>query len=226
LVGQEQPELIYFLIFLRRIDMQLTKRDREILGFINETGICVMPQIQREFNLKFPRSYQVMKRLIEGGYVLHDQIFRNQYGIYYLTSKGAENTTLPAISTVSLGGYKHQLLITDIRQKLCNKYPNTKWISERHLKQQKFYYGIGKTGHVADGMLIFPDKKIAIEVELSLKGKHRLESIFSAYGGQLDIEEAWYFCADQLIRPLTALSKNKSYIKIHSLGEFLYEQQF
>lgn len=205
--------------------MQLTKRDREILCFINEAGICVMPQIKKEFDLKFPRNYQVMKRLVNGEYVMHDQIFKKQHGIYYLTKKGAEQTALPAISNVSLGGYKHQLLITDIRQKLRDKYPDTKWVSERYLKQQKFYYGLGKTGHVSDGMLIFPDdKKIAIEVELSLKGKYRLENIFSAYGGQLEIDEAWYFCATQLIRPLTALAKNKSYIKIHSLEEFLYEQ--
>jgi hypothetical protein len=206
--------------------MQLTKRDKEILCFINEAGICVMPQIQREFNFRFPRNYQVMRRLIEGEYVLHDQIFRNQHGIYYLTRKGAENTSLPPISTISLGGYKHQLVITDIRQKLRAKYPDTGWISERHLKQQKFYYGIGKAEHIADGMLVFSDKKIAIEIELSLKGKNRLENIFSAYGSQLDIDEAWYFCADQLIRPLTTLSKNKSYIKIHSLEEFLLECRY
>lgn len=203
--------------------MRLTKRDNEILCFINEAGICVMPQIQREFNLKFPRNYQVVKRLVEGGYVLHDQIFKNKHGIYYLTSKGAANTSLPPISNVSLGGYKHQLLITDIRQKLCEKHPGAKWISERYLKQQKFYYGVGKAGHIPDGILVFADKKIAIEVELSLKGKHRLEKIFGAYGGQLDIDEAWYFCFYQLIRPLTALSKNKSYIKIYSLEKFLYE---
>lgn len=204
--------------------MQLTKRDKEILCFINESGICVMPQIQRQFNFKFPRNYQVMKRLIKGGYVSHNQIFRNQHGVYFVTSKGAEHTSLPALSTISLGGYKHQLLITDIRQKLCTQFTETTWISERYLKQQKFYYGIGKSGHTADGMLIFPNKKVAIEVELSMKGKHRLENIFNAYGGQLDIEEAWYFCADQLIHPLSALTKNKSYIKIHSLKEFLYEQ--
>lgn len=72
--------------------------------------------------------------------------------------------------------------------------------------------------------MIFPDEgKIAIEVELSMKGKRRLENIFNAYGGQLTIDEAWYFCADHLIRPLMALAKNKSYIKIHSLKEFLHE---
>lgn len=203
--------------------MQLTKRDKEILSFVNESGFCVMPQIQKQFKLKFPRNYQIMNRLIKGGYVSHNQIFKNKHGIYYLTSKGAKHTTLPPLSTISLGGYKHQLLITDIRQKLCAQYPDAQWISERYLKQQKFFYGIGKKGHIADGMLIFPNKKIAIEVELSLKGKQRLETIFNAYGSQLEIDEAWYFCADSLINPLTTLSKNKSFIKIYSIKEFSYE---
>jgi len=206
--------------------MQLTKRDKEILCFINESGICVMPQIEREFNLRFPRNYQVIRRLVNGGYISHQQIFKNQHGIYHLTPKGAATTTLPPLSTISLGGYKHQLLVTDIRQQLCARYPDTKWMSERYLKQQKFYYGIGKSGHIADGILIFPDeKKIAIELELSMKGKLRIEKILSAYGGQLEIAEAWYFCTDHVIRPMSSLAKNKSYIKIHSLKEFIYEQK-
>jgi predicted transcriptional regulator len=206
--------------------MQLTNRDKAILSFINESGFCVMPQIQREFHLRFPRSYQVIKRLMDSGYVVHDQIFKHQHGIYYLTKKGAENTSLPPLSNISLGGYKHQIIITDLRQQLYAKYPNTKWISERYLKQQKFYYGIGKAGHLADGILMFPDEtKIAIEVELSMKGKRRIEKILSAYGGQLEIAEAWYFCAESVIRPLSSLAKNKSYIKIHSLKEFLYESK-
>lgn len=204
--------------------MQLTKRDKAILCFINESGFCVMPQIQKEFGLKFPRSYQIMKRLVVGGYVIHEEIFKKQHGIYYLTKKGAKHTSLPPLSNVPLGSYKHQLLITDVRQKVCTQYPNSKWISERYLKQQKFYYGVGKSGHIADGILIFPDeRKIAIEVELSMKGKRRLENIFSAYGSQLEIEEAWYFCTEEIIRPISSLAKNKSYIKIHSLEEFSHE---
>lgn len=101
--------------------MQLTKRDKEILCFINESGFCVMPQIQKEFQLKFPRSYQIMKRLVSSGYVIHDQIFKKQHGFYYLTRKGAKNTSLPPLPNISLGGYQHQIILTDIRQ---NYAPN------------------------------------------------------------------------------------------------------
>jgi hypothetical protein len=157
---------------------------------------------------------------------VHEQIFKHQHGIYYLTKKGAVNTSLPAISGVALGGYKHQLILTDLRQQLCTNYPNTKWISDRYLKHQKFYYGIGKAGHIADGILIFPDEtKIAIEVELSMKGKRRIEKILNAYGSQLEISEVWYFCAETVIRPLSSLTKNKSYIKIHSLKECIHESK-
>jgi predicted transcriptional regulator len=204
--------------------MQLTSRDKEILSFINECGFCVMPQIQSEFNLNFPRNYQVVKRLINEEYISHQQLFKHKHGIYHLTKKGAAQTSLPPISQISLGGYQHQLSITDVRQQLFSKYPDTKWVSERYLKQQKYYYGIGKAGHLADGILIFPDEtKIAIEVELSMKGKGRIEKILSAYGGQLEIAEAWYFCAEPVMRPMGLLAKNKSYIKVYSIKEFLHE---
>ena len=203
--------------------MNLTKRDKEILIFLNECGFCTMPQIQKQFDLKFPRSYQVLQRLISGGYVIHDQIFRKLHGIYFLTRKGASLTQLPPLSNISLGGYKHQLIITDVRQKLCQLYPGAKWTSERYLKQQKFHYGVGRSGHLADGILIMPDTtKVAIEIELSLKGKHRLEKIFRAYGGTLAFSAAWYYCADNIIPAISAIAGKKSFIKIYSLKELLY----
>ena len=204
--------------------MNLSTRDLKILSFINECGFCVMPQIQKQFSLKFPRSYQVMQRLIKEGVVQHNQIFRYKHGIYYLTKKGATFSELPALSNIALGGYKHQLMITDIRQKLCDQYPDSKWVSERQLKQQKFHYGIGRLGHVADGILILADnKQVAIEIELSLKGKFRLDKIFRAYASQTTIREAWYFCADSIIPAFTKLAGKKPFIKIFAIKEFLYE---
>ena len=203
--------------------MNLTKRDKEILTFLNECGFCTMPQIQKQFDLKLPRSYQVLQRLITGGYVVHDQIFRKLHGIYFLTRKGASFTQLPPLSRISLGGYKHQIIITDVRQKLCEQYPGSTWMSERYLIQQKFYYGIGKSGHLADGILILPDGvKIAIEIELSMKSKHRLKKIMNAFAGQLKIKEAWYFCADNIISGVSAIvGKRTAFIKVHSLDELL-----
>lgn len=89
---------------------------------------------------------------------------------------------------------------------------------------KKFYYGVGRSGHVSDGVLIFPDgSKVSIEVELSLKSKQRLRGIFNAYAGTLAYKEVWYYCANTVVRGVTAMAGKRSFIKIHSLEDFLNE---
>jgi hypothetical protein len=61
------------------------------------------------------------------------------------------------------------------------------------------------------------DKHIAIEVELTMKGKFRLEKIFRAYGGQLEIKEIWYFCSPEVMPKMQKAAEKRSYIKIISL---------
>jgi hypothetical protein len=97
--------------------------------------------------------------------------------------------------------------------------PEAQWVSERRLKRDRFAKGIGRTGHIADGLLVFPDDRhIAIEVELTMKGKLRLEKIFRAYGGQFEIKEVWYFCSPDILPKIRKAAEKRSYIKIHGLS--------
>ena len=177
------------------IDMQLTKRDIEIIKFINEFGYCEMPQIIKRFGLKKTWMYELMQRLVEAGFVNHRRILHGQHGVYFVTSKGAKLTDLPPIERIPLGQYEHQNSNLNVYMKLRNQYPDAHWISERRLKHDKFFDGLGKVGHISDGILMFPDgKQIAIEVELSTKGKNRIEKILKGYGVQLAIKEVWYYC--------------------------------
>lgn len=90
---------------------------------------------------------------------------------------------LPAVFQLPKDIYEHQLTIIEVYFKLAQLYPDAVWISERSLRRDKFIEGIGKSSHVPDGKLIFPDnREIAIEVELTLKSKQRLEQIFKTYG--------------------------------------------
>jgi hypothetical protein len=65
--------------------------------------------------------------------------------------------------------------------------------------------------------------KVAIEVELSLKGRHRLQKIFNTYGGTLAYSAAWYYCEDNIIPAVSAIAGKRSFIKIYSLKELLHE---
>jgi hypothetical protein len=162
----------------------------------------------------------VIQRLIKAGLVVHERILHNRPGAFYLTNRGAGHTNLPAIARVPVAIYKHQIMIIEAYFKLIQRFPETQWISERRMKRDKFQDGIGKRGHIADGMLIFPDqKRVAIEIELSAKGKRRLTDIFRSYGTQHVIKEAWYFCEKHIMAEYTELAGNKSFIKIHKLEE-------
>lgn len=202
--------------------MRMTKRDVEILKFINEMGYCQAVQLGKRFSVKRWRVYKIMKRLRVVGLVIHKRIYFDQAGIFYLTSDGAEYTSLPSVDHIAKGSYDHQLLLVDVVLKLRERYSDATLICERYLKQEKFMYGLGKKGHVADGILIFSDqKRVAIELELKSKGTRRLESILKSYGNHPEIDEAWYLCGDESIRKVTALSAKKPYIKVYSLKEFL-----
>ncbi len=204
--------------------MILTTRDREILKFINAVGWCTAPQLENRFSIKWWIVYRLLKRLIRAGLVMYQRVNFELHGIFYLTAKGASYTDLPPLEKISKSIHDHQQILIDVILKLRQKYPAALWVSERHLKQQKFQYGLGKSGHISDGVLIFPNEiKISIEVELSLKSKRRLDDIFRAYGGTLEYKEAWYFCADNVIRGVKSLVGNKSFIKVYSLKEFLNE---
>lgn len=203
-------------------DLKITKRWLEVLCFINTFGFCEILQIEKRFSLSKWASYKMMKKLTRGGLVEHTRIFHGKHGVYWLSKKGASYTDLPALDNLTVGNYEHQLTIIEIFLKLKDRYPDTNWISERYLINDKFNTGLGQRGHIADGMLLFPDgKQIAIEIELTLKGKRRLERIFTAYSAQFSIKEVWYFCAKPIVATITARAAKLEYIKIHALEEWL-----
>lgn len=207
--------------------MRLTERDMKILHFINDFGFCEMPQIEKMFALAKPRSYQIIQRLIEAGLVKHERVFHGRHGIYRLSKKGASHTDLPAPLRISLAHYNHSLAVLDVYLHLRQKHPDAEWLSERHLAHQKYFDGVGKRGHLPDGILLLPDndkkeQKIAIEVELRSKAKARIESILKWYTSQFDFFEVWYFCPQGVAESLrSVVGASMSFVKIWSLREIL-----
>lgn len=203
--------------------MPLTKRDIEILKFINEFGFCDMKQLMNQFGIKQSWLYEIMQKLTMEKWVKRYPLFHRQV-VFTVTAKGANYTDLPSTDRISKGRYDHQMMLTDVYIKLQRQYPEAYWMSERRLKQDKYHDGLGKFGHVADGLLIFPDgKEIAIEVEISVKGKNRMEKILKDYATQFHIHEVWYFCLPRVIPILKKLTENMPFIKINNVTEYLHD---
>jgi hypothetical protein len=206
---------------------QLTERDVEILQFINLFGFCEMPQLIARFGWRKPRNYQIMKKLLTAGLVKHERVFHGQHGIYRLTPAGARHSGLPPLSKVPLASYAHDVRVIELYLALRQQYPGVQWVSERELKHEKYFSGVGKRGHLSDGLLIFEDgKHVALEVELTLKSKSRLEKILKEYGAQFSIKEVWYFGTPAVattVRELVTRLK-LSFVKVFDLHESLHHE--
>lgn len=203
----------------------MTERDIEILQFINRFGFCQMPHICRRFKLGKTRHYQVMSRLIKSGYVHHEFIFHRQHGVYRVSKAGAALTNLRALKSVPTAIFDHETTLINLYLMLTEKYPEMVWVSERELIADKYAKGVGTKGHIADGLMIFPDKRIiAIELELTFKGRGRSASIFKEYSKDFDIHEVWYFCTDKVAHALRDLAAKTPVIKLHLLKEWLYAE--
>lgn len=207
---------------------RLTERDQDILTFINEFGFCEMPQLDKRFSLNKPRNYEIMRRLVNNGLLIHERILHNHHGVYRLSPEGARCTNLPSLARVPLATYRHDLLVVEVHLRLRLEHPDARWISARHLMQEKHQHGVGKTGHLPDGILVFENgEQIAIEVELTPKGKNRLERILRGYGGAFEYKEVRYYCSKEteartahMVTKMSSI-KEKSFINVHSLEKLL-----
>ena len=214
-------------ILYREVDQQskgvvLSQLEVEILRFINEFGFCEIRHIMKRFDLGKSSTYQYMQMLIRLGLVLNLRMGFNQSGIYYLANKSIRllNLDLPVLERIPLSTYAHQLAVINVHLKCRDKYPDTVWMSERRLIQDK--YIDNNQDHLPDGAIVFPDgSQCAIEVERNLKSRKRIEAILLEYGLQRTFKEVWYFGSQRITSVIKEMANTMSFIKTFDLEEFL-----
>lgn len=133
--------------------MQLTKRDLEILYWINRMRYVTVNQVAKKFKIGIWYTYKRLKKLCDDEYLYSLRIFRNKPGVYICTKKGAEisgsNLWAPK-HYVNLANYEHDLKVVDLSIELERQ---GEWISMRELRQDS------KTDMIPDGVLIKDGKK-------------------------------------------------------------------
>lgn len=202
--------------------MQLTMRDIEILRFINGFGFCEMSHVSQHFNLRNPRKYQILSRLIKAGLVKAEKTFFAHERILMVTQEGTKHTNLPALKKFSYSNYQHTVHLINVYLKLSKMYPEAMWKGEREIIQEGLKIGNKKYQHAPDAFLMFPgDTKIAIEVELSAKARARWERIAQTYSYSFDVKEVWYFCHRSILRSLQKTLEKWQLFKVLDINEFL-----
>ena len=164
--------------------------------------------------------YVRLKKLVDGGYLTRERILHGQARIHKLTKKGmlACGDAILPLKYVNLGTFRHDFKLIDLALML-ERETGGSFMPDRRIRHDEGLSGVGQLGHIADGFLtIGQDKPIAVELELSVKSRARINSIINGYGGNLAVKEVWYYTDNkEVIRAITKASKGFDFIKVKEM---------
>lgn len=200
--------------------MRFQQRDIEILKWINSFGFANAAQISGFMQVVETTAYIRLKKLVTAGYLTRERILHGQARIHRVTKKGvlASGDELLPLSGISLATFRHDMMLVDLALKL-EKQTGGQFLPDRRIRHNEGLSGVGQLGHIPDGYLyIGDDKPIAIELELTVKSRVRLQNIVNEYGGNLGVKEVWYFTGQpDVARAIEKAANGYSFIKIRNL---------
>ncbi len=197
--------------------MKFTERDADMIRWINGHGFATIRQISRWMGSSYQAAQRRTQLLAESGFLEHQWPFRGER--VYVPTRCAiarSGDMLPPLNRISHGSYLHDLQLVDLAHQLVTETGGD-FLPERRLRHERGLIGVGFSGHVADGLLdLRSGKPIAIELELSTKGKRRLAKIIRGYLSDLSISEVWYFAGSVAVRgSLERAAGDHTFIKIY-----------
>lgn len=210
-------------VMKEKMNLRLTARDLELMCWMNRVRFVTIEQIAKWLKIALPTAYGRIKKLVQHNYLQHERVFHGALGVYQVSLLGAQvsGSLLPPLRKLPLATYHHDLTVINLSFILVAKYSG-QFIYERELRHQEGLYRFGEAGHIADGLLVYGNKRIAIEVELTKKGKRRREQIINHYLKNFDCNEVWYFCGNEEIEnQIKPLVEQSPFIHVHSLNQFL-----
>lgn len=194
--------------------IQITERDLKLLREINRFGYTDIHYISEHFKWHQKLAYRRLLKLTQHGFLQHQQLLYGFPGVYWCTKLGTEisNDTLSTIRKINLNTFSHQLKALHLSLSLTKEHKG-KFTTEREIRQSLGFAAIKSNLHIPDGMLEINNKKIAIEVELTVKSQRRLEKILRHYQRDFSYDQVWYYCGTQEVKnKIDRLNKNKTLV--------------
>jgi len=178
----------------------LRRRDIEVLGWLAEQYAARIDHLEVLLDAG-PRTVQrTLARLRAAGLIRTQRVLVGEPVWVLPTAAGmtACNSGF-GIWRPRIGLLNHVATVNDVRLHVQGRAPTTEWIPERVLARDHL---AGE--HLPDGVAITDGRKVAIEVELTLKSRRRINAILDDLNVRFDA--VLYFCAPSTHRQLTELA--------------------
>ena len=180
--------------------MRITKRDIELIRWINGFGYVRVQTIALYLRIDFSTAARRIRILIEAGLLKK----LNTIGppVILPTKRGLEvaNDYLLPLNNIAIGALRHSLLIAECALALERRFQGI-FEPERRILDRYRQEREGHVTHLPDGLLHLSDKQaLAIELELSAKSVTRTKDILLTLSANQEISETWFIVIDSKIK--------------------------
>lgn len=207
----------------------VTERDLRLLAFVSVHRFVLSAHVRAFLGVHPTVAYRRLAGLVGAGLLCHERIFHAQPGCYRITNGGlaAIGSELPR-PTVDLRTYHHdatvaQLWVAELHGHMC---PLRRLLTERQMRCADQHHnrdgdaqllGVPLAVHDSSGrqrrhypdLLLTTNKEqgVAVELELTLKSRRRLEQILIGYASDPGIDQVLYLTDSRAVaRTLSQLT--------------------
>jgi hypothetical protein len=188
-----------------------TARDAEIVRWLGRIGAASAEDVMARFGMGRSWAYARLSRLVADGLLEQKTLLHRRPGLYFATAEGLRWTLQPRLPVyrLSVGSFEHAAELAVAAVAIHKALPAWRQLSERELRIAESDGGeliasarVGELPggrpalHLPDLALIGPDERaLAIEVELSIKARRRLQTICRGYARARHLDHVYYLAA-------------------------------
>jgi hypothetical protein len=180
-------------------------RDIELLRVVGEQYAVTLPQLSRMMGASEHAARWLRSRWERAGWAKGRALLVGEPVFVWVTRRGTSLAGIDyAVWRPNPGMLAHIAAVTDVRLHVLDGHPDATWVCERELHRELVGTPGGRQRHRPDGLVVIDGREVAVEVELTLKRRARIEQIMTELVARYG--SVTYFAAAAPWRALTALA--------------------
>ena len=193
--------------------VRFSQRDGELLAIVGEQFAVTVEQLAVLMGRSFRAGRWLRDRWLQAGWVESKQLLADGPSLLWLTAFGVRVARSPYRRwRPNPGMAAHIEAVTDVRLLLERQLLLGSWEPERELAKTAWSASLPRP-HLPDGVLATRQGRVAVEVELTLKSRVRLEQIIAILGERYP--QVWYFAAPPALAALEEIASAARWQNVH-----------
>lgn len=160
--------------------VRCSARDLQLLRVVGEQYAVTLPQLGRMMGCSSHAARWLRSRWARAGWARGRALLVGEPVFVWLTRRGQRLASIDyAVWRPNAGMLAHIAAVTDVRLHVLDRHPGAVWVCERELHRELAAQPGTRQRHRPDGLVVIDGREVAVEVELTLKRRARIEQIMA-----------------------------------------------